>query len=78
MSNIRESSTANLRAIYTKIARIAAERNEAYRKALARYDRSPLSASAVAEDNPNATGPNVISLIEAITRKRKKTRSATG
>jgi hypothetical protein len=72
MSTIRESGTANLRAIYAKIARMAAERNEAYRKALALFDRSPVSASSVADGDSDATGPNVISLIEAISGGKKR------
>jgi hypothetical protein len=60
MSSVRESIFA-LRAIYTKIAWIAAERNQAHRKALALCDRNSISA-----------GSNVISFVQTITGKAKR------
>jgi hypothetical protein len=72
MADTRESKTANLRAIYAKIARIAAENNEPYLQALTRIgsDRGQVGTPAAAEDNP-ATDYNVISLTEAIIIRRR-------
>jgi len=62
-----------LRAIYAKISRIAPEKNEPYRRALARMklDRSSIGMPVAGGSNPTA-GSNVVSFIEAIARRRKR------